>query len=196
MTPVRKYQFAPHAEQAAAWLRTHGIPAEVVGDRVQGAMGLPTLQWAQLQVVVLYKEHAEAAAGLLAELDAESEAAVDDLEASAMPDLSRLIGAVPPPCPACGAALPMDARLRACPACAAEVSVADLLVARDGPESLMAAYDNEEHPGAERAMPFLASRGAACTGCGYSLEGHGDRGRCPECGQLFDKAAMKWRGER
>ncbi len=196
MTPVRKYQFAPHAEQAAAWLRTHGIPAEVVGDRVQGAMGLPTLQWAQLQVVVLYKEHAEAAAGLLAELDAESEAAVDDLEASATPDLSRLVGALPPPCPECEAPLPMDARLRACPACGAGVSVADLLVARDGPEALIAAYDGDASPEADREMPFLASRGAACTACGYSLEGHGDRGRCPECGQLFDQAAMKRRSGR
>ncbi len=62
---------------------------------------------------------------------------------------------------------------------------ADLLVystdPRGGPDVLSACFEDES------VMGFaLEVKAAACSFCGYNLRGLAMRGRCPECGSLYD----------
>lgn len=180
MIRVRRYSGRLAAEEAAEWLRSHGIPAEVVGDHVHAAHPLSLAPWAQLQVVVLHDAQRERAMVLLEELDATPIEQDVPLERAAWPDLSRLEGVSAPACPGCGAALPMDATLEHCPSCGAGVDVAGLIVAEHGPEALLAGYDD---PDAESGA---ASGRGVCASCGGMLAGRGERGRCPSCGQLYE----------
>lgn len=186
MIRVRRYPGRLAAEEAAEWLRIHGIPAEVVGDHVHAAHPLSLAPWAQLQVVVLDNAHLERATGLLEELDATPIEQDVPLERAAWPDLSRLEGVSAPACPGCGAALPMDATLEQCPSCGAGVDVAGLIVAEHGPEALLAGYDDPDAAAGADAGAYAGAGRGVCALCGGMLAGSGERGRCPSCGQLYD----------
>jgi rubrerythrin len=180
MERVRRYGSLVHAEQAAAYLNACGIPARVVGHAMETYF---SAQHKNLDVMVLFKGHKEKAGQLLDELEADPAVLEEDWEDEAAPDLSQLDPqrfAVA--CPGCGQTLPMDESLEACPTCDRRVDVARLIVERHGPEALMDAYDEPR-----KASLDVEGISVPCGFCGYELIGLDARGRCPECGSLYDK---------
>lgn len=110
------------------------------------------------------------------------------------PDLSRLDPWLAPPCPACGASLPLDASVERCAACAEPIDVAELIALRHGPESLEVCYgEGCAHPEGERSEldgAQLERLALTCPRCRYALSGLRTLGNCPECGLGFDKREL------
>lgn len=188
MRNIRWYESAVRADQAAAFLRRHGILAGAVHHNIDFSGGMVAkFSGSGHGVSVIAKEQEAVARELLNEFEALPEDADDDLwEADSVPDLTRLDPAMLPACPSCGETLPADATLERCPACGAEVDVAGLVAAKHGPEALAACYDEPE-PVEELDADLIARTAIDCPNCSYALEGVGMRGRCPECGEGFDK---------
>ena len=162
-----------HAVAFRDHLVQNGVPAQVVGGNTDASAS-----WGRgvgaYEVVLASRDDAELAALLLEQYDSEAPVFEHGLDHQATPDLSVLDPAMAPPCPACGAVLPLEASLARCPACDADVDVAALIVATHGPEALAACY--EAGPSAEELM---AMEPAHC-GCGGPIDG---RGACAWCGR-------------
>jgi rubrerythrin len=180
MRRIRRYDSPIPANQAADFLRSRGIPAEVVGDTDAFGGMAKVFGMGVYDVVTLRQEDADEAARLLAEIPEDAFPAEVTTDAPA-PDLSRLDPQLAPPCPACNNPLPLESDLDMCPACGEPVDVAALIVERHGPEALSDCYDDET----AEALPPRAPGRPACPACGYSLDGLGARGHCPECGAQF-----------
>jgi len=187
METVCRYASPVMAEAAAAHLRANGVLAKVLGqmDTLGGISPMFTPR-GQFILVIADKQDLEEATLLLEEL-ASDPPANDDWHESVDPDLSRLDPELAPTCPSCGRLLPLDERLEHCPSCGRGADVVGLLVERHGPEVLDPCY--EAH---EREIPeMLVDRAPlACPRCRFSLFGLEARGRCPECGQAYDKRAL------
>lgn len=91
----------------------------------------------------------------------------EDLGDRAVADLSSLKPEMAPPCPACGTILPLDGELERCPACGEEVDVSALVVAKHGPEVLVA--------------PQVGSK---CPRCGLVIGDAGRDGAAPPTARL------------
>lgn len=129
---------------------------------------------------------------LLAVFDAEPVELDDAWESEIVePDLSRLDPSLAPACPGCGAVLPLDRPVDACPACSFDVDVPELIAAQHGPAALADCYpeadDGLELGGLERGLGALP---LGCTSCGYPLGGLPGEGTCPECGASYGKIAI------
>jgi len=195
---VRRYSDPFVAEQAAQWLRSHGVPAEVVGHHVQSALPIAGLKFTQLDVVVPIAAQKAEALRLLEEFDETPAVLDEDWETGSAPDLSLLdAGAFDAPCPSCGSALPLDAALAWCPSCGEGVDVVEVLVSRHGPEALAGCYAEEAAPGGREARGLdPVSFAGPCPSCGGTLAGMPVRGRCTRCGALYDKDEILRRGAR
>jgi rubrerythrin len=187
MKPIRTFGTASHADSAAAYLRAHGVLARIAGrlgaSGVMGAVGHGAYD------VYITNPSQEARALQLLESFKEETALItpDDLADQSRPDLSRLNPAFLPPCPACGAVLPPDASLAACPQCRGPVDLEALILERSGPEALASCYED-----AAEDIPDEAIQQAivVCPVCQYSLSELAPRGVCPECGTRYDKAEL------
>ncbi|MEX2218178.1 MAG: hypothetical protein WD749_05405 [Phycisphaerales bacterium] len=174
------------ARQAQQWLVQHGIAARVMGEL--DALGGAGLASKGGGFGVTVDDALEPAAReLLREWERMPPLAAADLEAQATPDLSRLDPRVLAPCPSCGERLPLDASVAHCPACAAPVSVTDVLLARHGPELLALCYEDTSEPLDGEAIDALDLR---CPRCEYALRGLGRSGACPECGEPYTKQGI------
>lgn len=124
---------------------------------------------------------------------AEEEAAEGEWEEPGQPDLSRLDPAMQPNCPGCDRLLPLRANLDKCPSCGVPVDVVEQVLLRYGPEALIDCYERPELLLDEEVLVLAP---IPCPGCEYLLTGLAARGRCPECGQAYDKEAvvLAWLG--
>lgn len=182
MIRIRRYDNEFPAQQAAQWLRRHGVNAQVVNLHVNSTLGVTGLRFAQIHLVIPHKSLRGQAEELLEEFEQEAAQPDGDWE-NVAPNLELLdAAAYPVSCPDCGADLPLDPSVEACPACASEVDVVDLLVRAYGPDVLAECYEDES-----TAVDENLPRVAFCRECGYNLTGLAARGRCPECGGLYDK---------
>lgn len=188
MERVRRFADELRAEQAAAYLRAHGVAAEVVGHHTQRLLGMGQIRnpWMGFDVVV-QREGREQAELLLEEMERSTpqfEEGWED-EASRV-DLSMLDESLHGvSCPECGEGLALDAALEACPVCGVEVDVVELVVQAHGPEAL----DAKSASVGSAARRETRDR-VACGECGSDLSGLPVRGRCPGCGALFDKQEL------
>lgn len=195
MEPVRRYTDEMRAQDAARVLRAHGIAAEVVGEHTQPMMAIGVLgrMWTGYDVIVLTRDDRARAEAVLREHDRtmpeleegwEEEASLVDL--SALDEEAHGVS-----CPACGEWLGLRDDLVRCPACGEAVDVVELVVRRHGPEVLGGAGGESEEM-VELIRSGAASHTAAlCEECGRDLSGLARRGRCPECGRLYDKDEMR-----
>ncbi len=194
MVRVKRFSDPMAAERAAAYLRACGVPAMVVGQHIHHAAAIPGLRFTQVEIVVPDEPLRARAEELLAEFDDAPMNMGDELDAAAAPDLSRLnLRKHPVACPSCRSDL-AQSRVRpgeafSCPKCREAVDLTALVLERYGPEALMDCYDAEAQP----AFDVETWRCVLCARCGYDLSGLPQRGRCPECGDLFDKADLPGR---
>lgn len=174
------------------WLRHHGIAASVVGHHIHDIIPFPTVAPFATGLDLLL---------LIPEQRAEAERLLDDMqtnppdpgwEPDATPDVSALdTERFPVTCTSCHQHLPVDdPALPSCPACRAPVDLVERIVELHGPEALVDCYPPVE--GDEEASVSFdpAMLEIPCPGCGESLAGLPQVGRCRACGQLFDKADL------
>jgi len=196
MIRVRRYTSQIEADRAASYLRAHGVYALVVNSHIHQAAAsmLGNLKFTQLELVVASEAHRAAAEALLEEYDALPPMPDADLDAASAPDLSRLDPrAHPIECPDCAVELPLDAAISACDSCGEPVDIIDLLLHRYGPEALQDCYESTPIPDPppemlEQMTQIARERSRpACPHCGHDIADLPARGRCPACGDLFDK---------
>lgn len=188
MHRVRRYISPFIADRAAEFLREKGIPAAVVGHHVSAVWPIDALKFAQVELVVASRHHRARALELLPEfhesLEEEGAIAPDPgWESEATPDLNALDPALEIRCPQCQYELAIDERVNRCPECGAAFDALDLIIDQHGPEALASCYPNQE----DDSAIDLTTCDLPCTSCRYSLGGLPTRGRCPECGELYDK---------
>lgn len=182
MYRLTRFENPLRAQLAADFLCEGGVPARVVGQHVNATMGLD-FPWFRVDLVIASREQEGDARRLLAEFEALPAIDDEEWERQALPDLSRLPDSVTLACPACGAGLPHDASLESCPSCAAQIDMLDIAVRTAGIDRLKACFDDPS------VLSFLLHHDAdRCATCGYDVTGLPSRGRCPECGGLFDRA--------
>ncbi len=173
------------AWHAAIALWRRGIVARIhhrmpdVFDMARGFAG------PRFEVLIYSRDEAEEAT--LAIQEAEQEVAEGGWDDPGQPDLSRLDPSMQPNCPGCDRLLPLRVNLGKCPSCGLAVDVVEELVARHGPEALAECYGG---PGVLVDDETLQMAAVPCPVCEYALTGLAARGRCPECGQSYDKAGI------
>lgn len=182
MIRLRRFRDEVSAENAAAFLRDNGINAAVVGDHVATAFGSGLTRFFGVDLIVPTGTDRAEAERLLEEFASEPIEMDEGWEDAALPDLSGLDPVTHGvSCPHCAVALPLDGALESCPSCSRPVDVAWLVAQTHGPEALAGCYEDDS------VMGFaLKGDGASCSFCGYNLRGLALRGRCPECGSLYD----------
>ena len=182
MIRLRRYSSPIQAENAAAFLRANEIEATVVGDRIMDGFGGVAPRFFGLDLMIARGSDRTEAERLLEEFDREPVEVAEGWEEAALPDLSKLEGQeIDVSCPHCRAGLPLDASLEACPSCRRPVDVATLIAHKYGPEVLAPCFEDESVMGFALQVPE-----SRCTFCGHVLRGLAARGRCPECGSLYD----------
>jgi len=182
MRIVTRYSDPITARQAAAYLTAHGIVARAVA-RIDAFHAGSTVEIVNPGLV-------EAARQLLGEFDLYKPEYLEPLEDQAVPDLGKLPPAFAPTCPACRAPLPLVA-ITDCPGCGATVDVVDRVVEQHGPEALEACFPTDADANFADLTDEQVSRLVLnCPACQYSLAGLAIGGRCPECGQPYDKRDM------
>lgn len=187
MIRVRSFNDMVAARIALDFLRINGISARILNEHIhQGVGGLGT-KFTSLDLVVATRADQAEAERLLDELEASPPQLDVDWEDRTAPDLSQLDPASHPIwCPNCAESLPLDETASACPACGADIDPVALLIKEYGPEALELCYDTAPpviDPGVRATL--------TCPACSYSLRDLPDCGRCPECGQLYDKQQME-----
>lgn len=182
MIRLRRYYHPIQADNAAAFLRANGIGAAVVGDHIRDGFGGIAPRFFGLDLVVPSDTDRAEAERLLEEFDNVPIEVEDGWEDAAMADLSKLDPSViEVACPNCRVDLPLDSSLQQCPSCRAPVDVPAAIALKYGPDVLAPCFEDES------VMGFaLEVRAASCDFCGYNLRGLAMRGRCPECGSLYD----------
>lgn len=185
MVRACRYNSPIVAEQAAAFLRANGVPATVVGHHVNDVFAISAFRSVSLDLVVPRRNLLPAAERLLKEFHAQPSVPEGDWEAMARPDLSRLDPLLRVRCPACDGEVDPRPAPDQCPSCRGEIDVVELIVRQHGPEVLSQCYD-----AAPEQPAIAAAFDAACANCGCVLGGAEPRGRCPDCGTLYDKHEM------
>lgn len=196
MIPVARYTSEVQAEAAASYLRSCGVPAQVVGHHLAEAVNRG-LGFKALDVVVRSNEDRARAKQLLEEFDRTPPTPDEGWEDRTEPDLSRLSPELIPDCPSCGVVLPANSAAKVCPSCGEEVDIVSLILDAHGPEALEPCYDEAPAaavitaptPSASPRDPALAGERLtprACSTCGVVLHDAGPRGRCSACGSLYD----------
>lgn len=183
MVKVKRYASRLEAQQAAEYLSQHGVAARVVGDHVHALLHAAAIPWFQVDLVIASRDDLDEARRLLAEYEALPPIDDgDDWERQALPDLGALGSEAEFACPHCAHTLPPDAALDACPSCAADIDMLDIAVRTVGVDRMRACFEDET------VLGFLLRYDSVrCAGCGYDLTGLPLRGRCPECGGLFER---------
>ena len=181
MIRLRRFTSRLHAEHAAIFLRNHGVSAVVVGDYVNQLFGGPlSPRMLQVELMLLDANKRDEAEHLLEEFEAEPIELDPDWEEQALPELAGLdLSAYDLTCPSCGYDLAGLDPVGCCPECSAEYDAAGLIVARHGPEALASLFASAPEP-----TPI---KRYTCPECRRDLSSFPARGRCPECGRLFDK---------
>lgn len=193
MFRLRRYASSLLAEQAAAYLRSRGVAARVVGHLVQDiAVFVPAYRGQGLELVILSDAQRDLARTLLDELETDPAQLDPDWEAGALPELSSAVFARHPiRCPACDADVSAHALDAVCRACAAPFDPLGLLVAQHGPEALADLYEHDAAapPVSDDKRSLAALLPQPCKHCKHDLRALPARGRCPSCGALYDKTA-------
>ena len=102
MIKLRRYSSLPHAWQAAAFLRQHGVLARGVETPAPVIPGTFTRQpETECWVIIAFAVDAEGAAEVLDDFDALPPAEVGEWSDQSVPDLSLLPPSVTIPCSAC-----------------------------------------------------------------------------------------------
>ena len=195
---LRQYPSLPHAWSAAAYLRAHGLLArgyqrETGRVRLGHFAGPPVRQDAF--VAVAFEPDRAPGEELLDEFDQLPMPDESEWSASAEPDLSRLPPAMTIPCLQCAHDLRQRAGVRIapglaieCPRCGHANEPVEAVVARHGPEALLPCYPKPADPDWIDDATLTKLR-IPCQKCRYPLTGLAPAGRCPECGQTYDKRA-------
>lgn len=186
MIRLRRFASRLQAEHAAMFLRRNDINAIVVGDYVQVSMGAATPKMLQVELMLLDADRRDEAEALLLEFDSEPIELDPDWETESQPELAGLdLSQFDLSCAFCGYDLAGLEEAGVCPECAAAYDHLGLIVARHGPEALEALY---------AGVPALAwVKRDRCRECGGDITNLPTRGRCPNCGRLFDKDAERTR---
>lgn len=184
MIRLRRFDSPIRANAAAAFLRANGIGATVVGEHVSTAFGGGLARFFGVDLFVPSDTDKGEAERLLSEFEREPVEVGEGWEESALPDLSKLDASeIDVACPNCRVGLPLDATMESCPSCRTPVDVAAMIALKYGPDVLAGCFEDES------VMSFaLEVKAASCVFCGYNLRGLAVRGRCPECGSLYDIA--------
>ncbi len=174
------------AHHLVLYLREHGVPANVSGELLDAVSTFGGLLEGQYRVSVVWKEYVGPAKSLAKAFRTETIALDDNWEENAEPDLTLLDPAFLPQCGSCRHQFFEQPSDGLCPACHEPVDFTDLILEQHGPEALESCYANEPiqasfDDDAVRALDL------PCLRCGYSLQGLDVSGKCPECGQPFDK---------
>lgn len=183
MRTVTRYTDPITARQAAAYLTAHGIVARAVVriDAFNPGSSVDIVNPALL----------ETARTLLSQFDLHKPEYLQPLEDQAVPDLSKLPPGVLPTCPSCKGVLPLNAMITCCPLCGGSVNVVDRIVEQHGPEALEPCFPIDPDANfSDLTDEQIARLVLGCPGCQYSLSGLALSGRCPECGQPYDKRDM------
>ncbi len=203
MKRVARYRNELHANLLAEELKSRGIPAVVVSPHTQHVLGFGAkfmMPWDGSEVYVPTHREFLRAQDVLAEManDAEPAAITETPHA----DLARVDpDRFPIDCPACNASLPLDNDTDRCPSCKLAVDLEYLLVERHGPEALTDAYPDDTTPPwtddtnattpPQSNIPprrdITLPQGTRCEACRADLSHQPLAGRCPHCGQLYDR---------
>lgn len=181
MIRLRRYASRLHAEHAAMFLRERGIAATVVGDFVNLMFGGPMApRMLQVELMLLDPERRDEAEALLSEFETEPIELDPGWEEQAFNELAGAdLSAFDLTCPSCLFDLAGLEPAGVCPECGGEYDAATIIVARHGPEALAAIFEQTPAPAPVRRF--------ACRDCRTDITALPTRGRCPDCGRLFDK---------
>lgn len=196
MIKLRRYSSLPHAWQAAAFLRQHGVLARGVETPAPVIPGTFTRQpETECWVIIAFAVDAEGAAEVLDDFDALPPAEVGEWSDQSVPDLSLLPPSVTIPCSACRydlrpqvrTARDPEAAVR-CLRCGSENDAVQCVIARHGPEALLDCYTVQSPDWMDDETLTLLR--VPCQRCGHGLDGLPPQTTCPECGTGFDKRAI------